>query len=177
MRDCLLLVDVFDVFDHEDGNSLLACFKERFPALRDVVHDFRGRDQPIIYANDSSGVFDGDAARIVEQARTGPAGSLIDAIAPRADDGFVIKPRYSAFDLTPLPLLLEQLNIERIVLAGMSTEGCVAQTAIGAREREYMVTVVASACCTISLELERIALAYLERVVGAHIATTFRAHR
>jgi len=175
MRDCLLLVDVFNAFDHEDADALLACFKDRFPALRDLVRGFRERDQPIIYANDSSGVFDGNAARIVEQARAGPAGSLMNAIAPRAHDGFVVKPRYSAFDLTPLSVLLEQLNVERIVLAGMSTEGCVAQTAIGARERKYKVTVVTSACCTVSLELERIALAYLERVVGAHAATTFRS--
>jgi nicotinamidase-related amidase len=172
MRDCLLLVDVFDTFDHEDGPVLHACFNERFAGLRDLVRTFREGDDPIVYANDSSGVFDGDAAGVVEKARLGPAGSMVDQIAPRREDRFVLKPRYSAFDHTPLELILDQLAIERIFVAGMTTEGCVAQTAIDARELGYKVTVVTSACCTIDLEVEDIALAYLERVVGVRLAMT-----
>jgi nicotinamidase-related amidase len=172
MRDCLLLVDVFDTFDHEDGEVLHACFNERFAGLRDLVRTFREGGDPIVYANDSSGVFDGDAGGIVKSARLGPAGSLVDEISPRREDRFVIKPRYSAFDHTPLDLILEELEIERIFLAGMTTEGCVAQTAISARELGYKVTVVTSACCTVDLELEDVALAYLERVVGAQLAIT-----
>ena len=97
---------------------------------------------------------------------------MVDQIAPRREDRFVLKPRYSAFDHTPLELILDQLEIERIFVAGMTTEGCVAQTAIDARELGYKVTVVTSACCTIDLEVEDIALAYLERVVGVRLAMT-----
>ena len=169
MSDCLLVVDVFQAFDHKDGDVLLACFNERFPALRELIRDFRDRDRPIVYANDSSGVFDGDAAGIVGRARSGPAGSLVDAIAPQRSDRFVIKPRYSAFDLTPLSLILDELGVELVVMAGMSTEGCVAQSAIAARERGYKVTVVPTACCTVNLELEEVALTNLERVVGVRV--------
>jgi len=62
------------------------------------------------------------------------------------------------------------LAIERLVLAGMTAEGCVAQTAIAGGEKGFKVTVVPSACATIDPELERIALAYLERVVGVQLA-------
>jgi nicotinamidase-related amidase len=48
----------------------------------------------------------------------------------------------------------------------MTTEGCVAQTAIAAKAEGYKVTVAPSACATVDPELESIALAYLERVVG-----------
>ena len=68
-----------------------------------------------------------------------------------------------------MALILRQLGIERIVLAGMSTEGCVAQTAIAGKEKEFKVTVVPSACATADAELEQIALSYLERVVGVRI--------
>jgi ferritin-like metal-binding protein YciE len=61
---------------------------------------------------------------------------------PRPDDRLAVKPRYSAFDSTPLALNLRELAIERIVLAGMSTEGCVAQTAIASKEEGFKVTVV-----------------------------------
>ena len=47
---------------------------------------------------------------------------------------------------------------------------CVAQTAIDARERDLKVTVVADACICIDAAMERIALAYLERVAGVQVA-------
>lgn len=82
----------------------------------------------------------------------------------------MFKPRYSAFDSTPLEILLEELEVERIVLAGNATEACVTQTAIAARELGFKVTVRADCCATLDPELEDIALHYLERVVGARIA-------
>jgi nicotinamidase-related amidase len=57
----------------------------------------------------------------------------------------------------------------------MSTEGCVAQTAIAAKEEGLKVTVVPAACATVDGELERIALAYLERVVGVLLADAVEA--
>ena len=82
MRDCLLLVDLFNDFQHEDGDLLLACFRDRFPALANCSRHRRDRTTPIIYANDSSGVFDGDASGIVERARGGPAGQLVRRSLP-----------------------------------------------------------------------------------------------
>ena len=107
--------------------------------------------------------------RTRRRARAGPARDRVESLVPLPGDRFVVKPRYSAFDSTPLALILRQLGIERIVLAGMSTEGCVAQTAIAGKEKEFKVTVVPSACATADAELEQIALSYLERVVGVRI--------
>lgn len=171
MRDCVLLVDVFDDFAHEDGGRLLESFRSRFPSLHALVRDARERELPLVYANDSKGVFDGDARAIVARAAGGPAGESMAQLAPASGDRFVLKPRYSAFDSTPLDLILEQLRVERILLAGMSTEGCVAQTAIAGKEHGYKITVVSSACATVDPELEEIALAYLVRVVGARLAS------
>ena len=169
MRDCLVVVDVFDDFSHEDGAALLASFESRLDDLRSLLHGARERGIPVVYANDPAGSFDGDARRVVETARAGPAGERIDELAPVDGDRFVIKPRYSAFDSTPLALVLRDLETERIVVAGMTTEGCVAQTAIDGREEGLKVSVVPAACATIDPEVEAIALAYLERVVGVRL--------
>jgi nicotinamidase-related amidase len=169
MRDCLVLVDVFDDFGHEDGAALLASFEARFDDLRSLLRGARERGIPVVYANDTAGIYDGDARRVLESARSGPAGARIDALAPVEGDRFVIKPRYSAFDSTPLLLILRNLEIERIVVAGMTTEGCVAQTAIDAKEEGLKVTVVPAACATVDADVEAIALAYLERVVGVRL--------
>ena len=166
-RDCLLLVDVFNDFGHEDGDRLLRSFTKRHRHLHELVVGARDRRTPVVFANDSKGVFDGSASAVVDRARNGPASDLIPEIEPRAGDRFVVKPRYSAFDHTPLELILDDLAIDRLVLAGMSTEGCVAQTAIAARERDYKTTVVTKACATVDRNLEEIALRYLELVAGA----------
>ncbi len=169
MRDALLLVDVINDFEHEDGDALLESFRERQADLGAEIASARKRI-PIVYANDTRGRWDGDARGFVANVcANGRAGPLIAEIAPQAGKAFVFKPRYSAFDHTPLSILLEELEIERLLLAGMATEMCVTQTAIAARELGYKVTVLAAACATVNPESEHVALTYLESVVGARI--------
>ena len=169
MRDSLLLVDVINTFEHEDGGPLLASFRRRHGGLVRVLERARGAGVPVVYANDNVGVWDGDAAGLVRAAVAGPGGELVAAIAPKPGDRFVIKPGYSAFDHTPLELLLRELEVERILLAGAATEMCVAQTAIAARERGFKVSVLADACAAVDERMERISLEYLEEVVGVRL--------
>jgi nicotinamidase-related amidase len=88
---------------------------------------------------------------------------------PQANERIVLKPRYSAFDHTPLAVLLQGLECERVVLVGVTTEGCVAQSAIDARELGYKVSIVPAACGTTDERLERVALEYLDAVVGVYL--------
>jgi len=46
------------------------------------------------------------------------------------------------------------------------------RTAIDAREDRFKVTVIASAGCAVDLELEEVALAYLERMVGVRVVAS-----
>jgi nicotinamidase-related amidase len=169
VRDAFVLVDVVQTFEHEDGERLLESFRARHGGFVEALERARADGLPVIYANDNFGVWDGDAPRLLRQALDGRGGELVEAIAPREGETFVVKPRYSAFDHTPLALILREREIERLLLGGMSTEGCVAQTAIDARERGFKVTVLARACATIDKGVEQIALDYLEQVVGAFI--------
>jgi nicotinamidase-related amidase len=75
-----------------------------------------------------------------------------------------VKPSYSAFDSTPLDLVLRKLEAKRLAIAGMATEMCVTDTAIAASELGYEVSVVADACASVDSDDERLALAY----PGAH---------
>jgi nicotinamidase-related amidase len=169
VRDALLLVDVLNDFEHEDGERLLASFRERHDGMVRALGRARGEDVPVVYANDNYGVWDGDRQRLARQALEGRGGDLLEALAPGEHDAFVVKPRYSAFDKTPLELILRELETERLLLAGASTEGCVAQTAIDARELGFKISVLADACATVDEKVEQVALAYLEAVVGARI--------
>jgi nicotinamidase-related amidase len=169
LRDALILVDVINDFLHEDGAELLESFKDRHADLVQAVSAARD-ELPVVYANDTRGRWDGDAPSFVSDAiENGLAGDLIRAVAPKPGDSFIFKPRYSAFDSTPLALLLAEMRIERLLLAGTATEMCVTQTAIAARELGFKVTVLADACSSACPQDERIALDYLDRVVGARI--------
>lgn len=169
MRDAFVLVDVVQTFEHEDGERLLESFRARHGGFVEALERARADGLPVIYANDNFGVWDGDAPRLLRQALEGRGGELVEAIAPREGETFVVKPRYSAFDHTPLELILRELEIERLLLSGMSTEGCVAQSAIGARELGFKVTVVEQACATVDERVERVAFDYLEQVAGAFV--------
>jgi nicotinamidase-related amidase len=169
LSDALLLVDVINDFRHEDGERLLASFRERLDGLTAAISQARDAETPIVYANDNRGQWDGDRDRLVREALEGPGGDLVDAIAPREGDRFVVKPRYSGFDHTPLELILHDLEVDRILLAGAATEGCVVQTAVDGRELGFKITVLADACASPDERLENVALTYLQDVVGARI--------
>jgi nicotinamidase-related amidase len=169
VKDALLLVDLLNDFEHEDGDRLLDSFRERHEGMVRALGRARAEDVPVVYANDNYGVWDGDRQRLVKQALEGRGANLLEALVPSEDDRFVVKPRYSAFDKTPLELILRELEIERLLLGGASTEGCVAQTAIDARELGFKVSVLADACATVDERVENVALGYLEAVVGVRI--------
>jgi len=171
MKDVLLIVDVFSDFDHEDGEDLLASFCERVPTMVEAIAAARVAVIPIVYVNDQLERWEADAPGLVRSALAArPGGEVIAPLAPEPGDRFVLKPRYSAFDHTALALLLQELEIERILLIGSATEGCVVQTGIDAREAGFKVTIVADACATSDPGLAEIALRYAEEVGGMRIS-------
>jgi nicotinamidase-related amidase len=124
---------------------------------------------PVVYANDQGGRWDSDAPGLVRDALRGPGGDALAEIAPREDDAFVLKPRYSAFDHSPLVLLLRELEVERLLLAGAATEMCVVQSAIDARELGFKVTIVADACAAVDERMEQLAFEYAREIVGCFV--------
>jgi nicotinamidase-related amidase len=168
--DALVLVDVLADFGHDDGPALFAEFQRALPALRAAIHGARAAGISVVYANDDFGTWSGDRDAVLAEARRrAPSPALVDRVAPDPEDAFLMKPRYSAFDHTPLDLLLRERGIRRVLLAGTATEMCVAQTAIDAREAGYRATVLVAACASIDDRNAALALEYLERVVGARL--------
>ena len=168
--DALLLVDVLADFGHGDGAELFAAFRRAAPALVKAIAAARAAGVPVVYANDDFGTWAGDRDAVLAEARRrAPAPEVLDGVAPAADDAFLTKPRYSAFDHTPLDLLLRERGATRVLLAGTATEMCVAQTAIAARECGYRATVLVAACASVDDRNAALALEYLERIAGVRL--------
>ena len=124
----------------------------------------------MIYANDHHGRWDGDRAALSRRREPGPGGDVVSALVPEPGEAFLFKGRYSIFDHTMTELLLRELGVERLLLMGATTEGCVLQSGIDAREHGLKVTILESACTTIDEEHERLALRYAREVAGIRTA-------
>jgi nicotinamidase-related amidase len=173
--DALLVIDVINDFEHEDGDRLFASFTERCSAMTATLADARAAAIPVVYVNDDHDRWDSNAAALVKDAvRSDPSRAIVESLAPQLGEHFLLKHRYSAFDHTPLDLLLERLHVDRLVLIGAATEGCIVQTAIDAREYGLKTTILADACASTDSGLEETALKYAEEVVGARISLARR---
>lgn len=169
VKRALLLVDVIKDFEHEDGEQLLQSFRSRHAALLELLDGARREGIPVVYANDTDSPWDSDAPGLVRRALAGGGGELVAAVAPRPGEIVILKPRYSAFDGTPLAHLLEEEGIDALVLAGTATEMCVFQTATDALRLGFEVAVQGNACATVDERHETLALDYLEKVRGVAV--------
>ena len=167
--DALLVVDVLNDFDHEDADPLLASFRERAPRMAEALAGARTSGVPVVYVNDDHDRWDGDAPALAREAAEGRGGDVVRPLLPQAGDPVLLKHRYSAFDHTPLDLLLESLEVARVLLIGAASEGCVVQTAIDARENGLKATILADACATADQHLEDTALRYAQDVGGIRV--------
>jgi nicotinamidase-related amidase len=166
------VVDVFDDFDHDDAEPLLASFRERGATIAHAIEAARGAGVPVIYVNDDRDRWDSDAPALAREAADGPGGDIIRGLLPQEGDHVLLKHRYSAFDHTALDLLLEAKSVERVIVVGATTEGCVVQTALDAREHGLKATILADACATTDAALEATALRYAQDVGGIRVQRT-----
>jgi len=173
-RTGLLLVDVINPLDFEGAEALAA----RALAAAEVIRRLRDAADragvPVVYVNDNYGFWTSERERIVEEIRSAsPAADDLAAIlAPRAGDYFVIKPQVSGFYATNLPVLLPQLGVSRLILAGFALDSCVLFTAADAHMRDYDLWTPRDAVAGAHDARAAWALEILESSLGAETATT-----
>lgn len=165
----LLAIDVISTFEHDDAEAVLQSFRDRIDAMEKTLEQARADGVPVVYINDANGKWDSDAAGHVRRAIDGRGGDVVRRLAPRNGDLFFFKPRYSAFDQTPVRQVLADFDVDHVHLMGAATEGCVVQTGIDGREQDLKVTILREACATADEDLERIALEYAEKVGGIRL--------
>ncbi|CAN5477560.1 N-carbamoylsarcosine amidohydrolase [soil metagenome] len=78
--------------------------------------------------------------------RGGPMGAFPDSLQPQAGESVVSKQYPSAFFGTPLASTLQSLDIDTLLITGVSTSGCVRATALDALCHGFAPFVVREAC-------------------------------
>jgi nicotinamidase-related amidase len=129
---------------------------------------------PVIYVNDNDDEWHSERTRIVENclAEDSRGRELAQKLAPRRDDFFVIKPRFSGFYATNLPVLLPRLGVTRLVLTGIAGDICVLFTAADAHMRDYGLWVPADAIASNSTQRTDWALDIMASTMGAETRGT-----
>lgn len=75
-----------------------------------------------------------------------PLADYVPALQPRADEPVVTKQYASAFFGTSLASLLRSQGVDCVLMAGMSTSGCVRASAVDAIQHGFIPVVVGDAC-------------------------------
>ncbi|NLX92019.1 MAG: cysteine hydrolase [Firmicutes bacterium] len=77
---------------------------------------------------------------------------IVDELAPASGEHVVWKRRANAFYNSDLELILRCRGIDTVIMGGVVTDGCVANTVRGARERDLRVIVLSDCCATMMPE-------------------------
>jgi nicotinamidase-related amidase len=93
----------------------------------------------------------------------GTPGPLILAeLVREASDIEIVKKRYSMFYGTDLESLLQELETDSLILAGVNTHACIRTAAIDAYQRDFQVTIVRECVASKDLQHHEITMDYLD---------------
>lgn len=169
MSTALIVVDMLNRYEHEDGEQLLESVREIVPALARLIEDARRANVLTIYVNDNHGDWTAGRTQLSQWALEGPDRSVIEPIVPRDDVPFLIKARHSVFYETQLEYLLRHEGIERVIVCGQVTEQCILYSALDAYVRHFEVVVARDVVAHIHEDLAEAALRMMQRNMRAEV--------
>lgn len=170
-RTALLIIDMINAFDFEGADKIMSDAVAAASVIADLKAAMLERRLPVIYVNDNFGEWRSDRSKLVESALKG-CNDIVELLLPREDDFFVIKPQFSGFYATNLPVLLPKLGVTRLVLTGIATDICVLFTAADAHMRDYALWVPSNAVAAQNAERARWALNIMSETMDAETAST-----
>ena len=172
----LILLDVINHFEFEDGDKLLLHALPIAPHVAKLKQRVKKNGIPVIYVNDNIGQWRSEASNLVEYCLRPEAKgrAFVAPLQPEKDDNFVLNPMHSAFYLTPLSLLLFHLGATSLILCGLATNSCILCTAHDAHMRDLDVFVPSDCCAARSIREHRHALEHIEEMANGKVLESSR---
>jgi len=165
----LLLIDVLTTFQFPDGDAIL----EGAFGVRDALIRLKARTRqvgiPALYVNDNFGDWRSEKEVLMGRCLEAKGAEFIKPLLPDSEDYFVLKPMHSAFYMTPLEVLLQHLEVETLILTGLTSNSCITVTAHDANMRGFDIYIPPDCSCARNAKEHMQALAQLEAMAGANI--------
>jgi maleamate amidohydrolase len=168
-RPAVLVVDLVRAYTEPDGPFALPCPERAVGATSSLVTAARTTGYPVVWTTVryAAGLADGGlfalkvpALACFAEDAPGGWGELV--LEPQPAEPVVVKQYASAFSGTSLAATLHTLGVDTVVVAGVSTSGCVRATAMDALNAGFRPQVVRDACADRSEELHLSNLADLD---------------
>ena len=151
-RPALIIVD-FVMAYLDKASPLYAGAEEALASTARLLASARNAKVPVIFTNvvyqlggADGGLFYRKIPALNVFIKGSPLGSFPPSLQPMADEQIISKQFASAFFGTNLASILASLNIDTLLIAGMSTSGCVRATALDALQHGFAPFVVREAC-------------------------------
>ena len=142
-------------FSFDGADRVMPAVEQAARHIADLKRRMKEARLPVLYVNDNFGRWQSDfrmlVARCLEEECRGK--QIARMLLPEDDDYCVLKPKHSGFYATPLELLLQYLEVGRVIITGIAGDNCVLFTAADAYMREFDVAVPAD--CVVSLDADR----------------------
>lgn len=164
-RPAVLVVDMHYNFTGNEPKPIMdgirqwrnTCGEDGWAAVRQTVlllEAARAKKVPIVYSTAQrrsdgidSGRWKAKNSRAMEKTTSGGLGPLIvQEIAPHPNDILIHKLKPSMFFGTPLVSILNDLDVDTVIVAGLVTSGCVRATVTDAFSYNFYVGVVEECC-------------------------------
>ena len=152
-RPAVVVIDLVRAYTHPDGPFALPDAQAAVEATAELVETARDKDVPVVWTvvRYAAGLADGalfvrkvPALACFAEDAAGDWGDL--ALEPVAGELVVGKQYASAFFGTSLATTLHSAGVDTLVIAGVSTSGCVRATAMDALNSGFRPQVVREAC-------------------------------
>jgi len=167
----LLLIDVINHFEFDDGPQLLAQASRVAPNIARLKERAQRARVPVVYVNDNFGEWRSDTQKLLRYCLRPEAlgREFVKMLLPDDRDYFVLKPMHSAFYFTPLDILLREFGSSLLILAGLATHSCIICTAHDAEMRHFQVVVPSDCSAARSPGEHRQALDHIRTMGNARV--------
>jgi len=143
----LLLIDVLTTFQFPDGDTILSSALTMRDALVRLKFRSRAARIPVLYVNDNFGDWRGEKEVLIGRCLEAKGTDFIRPLLPESEDYFILKPMHSAFYMSPLEVLLEHLQVETLILTGLTSNSCITVTAHDANMRGFRIYTLSDCSC------------------------------
>ena len=169
MPIALLLIDVLTTFQFPDGDAILQGALKISGALARLKARAREARIPVLYVNDNFGDWRSEKEVLMGRCLEAKGAQFVRLLLPDSEDYFVLKPMHSAFYMTPLEVLLQHLQVETLILTGLTSNSCISVTAHDANMRGFDIYIPPDCSCARNAQEHTQSLAQLEAMAGARL--------